>query len=200
MAWWASPCNDGGRLPWGALWAHSCAYILCSSNPALSVAPGITLGQSAPVSPPSLGLHRHGFPLHIPLWLWNINCCRSTADKEGREGQPPSGELGHLPPGEAAAHHHLWEESLSPAVSSTSGAPPTTRKDPPSTGSSFLCRKFQGTCAEPTLVLGLSPFGLTELLFLTCCLVSPAFHLNLPGSLELKQLIQSHTWVAYQNS
>lgn len=86
MAWWANPCNDGGRLPWGALWAHSCAYILCSSNPALSVAPGITLGQSAPVSPPFLGLHRHGFPLHIPLWLLNINCCRSTPDKEGREG------------------------------------------------------------------------------------------------------------------
>lgn len=76
MAWWGSPCNDGGHLPWGALWAHSCAYILRSSNPALSVAPGITLGQSAPVSPPSLGLHRHGFPLHIPLWLLNINCCR----------------------------------------------------------------------------------------------------------------------------
>lgn len=120
-------------------------------------------------------------PSHSSLaWLLDLNCCRFQLT-EGRKGADcPCCKLYHLPPSEAAAER--W----------------TPRNDPQDV-LRVSGQEVPRSLRRAKLALGLSSLGPAELVLSTCRL-SLAFHLNLPGSLELGQLIQGHTWVAYQNS
>lgn len=92
---------------------------------------------------------------------------------EGRKGANcPCCQLYHLPPSEAAAER--W----------------TPRNDPQDMLQASG-QEVPRSLGRAKLALGLS-LGPAELVFSTCRL-SLAFHLNLPGSLEHGQLIQSHT-------
>lgn len=122
-------------------------------------------------------------PSHSSLaWLLDLNCCRFHSWQKGeREPTAPVANFTiYLPvrPLQRGGPRGMIPRSC---VLQASG------------------QEVPRSLRRAKLALGLSSLGPAELVFSTCRL-SLAFHLNLLGSLELGQLIQSHTWVAYQNS